>query len=177
VGGTDVAPLRARAAATGLDYLVISGWLAVLAAVGVPLSLLAPPHPERWPLLLGDLAVFALTVLPAGLYLGLTEAGARSATLGKRRLGLAVATTAGARPGPGRIALRTVVKLLPWQLAHLAVLRLALDAGPAAFAWTADGLALGLVALTVALAVAGPGHRALHDLAAGTVVVRRRIAP
>jgi uncharacterized RDD family membrane protein YckC len=165
--------LPARAAAAGLDYLLICCWLAALAAVGVPLALLARPHPQRWPLPVVDLAAFALTVLPVGMYLAVTEAGNRSATLGKRRLGLAVVTVAGGRPGPGQILLRTAVKLLPWQLAHLAVVRLALGSEQVALAWTADGMALALVVLTLALVAAGPRHRALHDLAAGTVVVRQ----
>lgn len=72
-----------------------------------------------------------------------------------------------------RIAVRTGVKLLPWQIAHLSITRaVGIVPGRNAAAWSRAGLvtALGLATASAALAVLRPDGRALHDLVAGTRV-------
>jgi len=160
--------LRPRLAALGRDYLVILGWLALLAAVFVPLYLSGVRPFDGLSTAGGDLLIALLTVLPAGAYLTIGEAGRHRATWGKRRSGLTVATTGGQRPGLPRIVARNVVKLLPWQLAHLAGSRLA--AGD-------DGTVLlvatyALAGLSIALLLVRRDRAALHDLVTGTRVVR-----
>ena len=68
------------------------------------------------------------------------------------------------------IAQRNAVKLLPWQLAHLAVSRFILDEQVGA-AVALDILAIVLVLVTIAMAVVDRRRRALHDRIAGTRVV------
>ncbi len=64
---------------------------------------------------------FVLLVLPVGLYLYASEASARQATIGKRVMGLRVVSADDlGRPSRSRIIIRTVVKLLPWEVAHFA---------------------------------------------------------
>jgi uncharacterized RDD family membrane protein YckC len=65
------------------------------------------------------------------------------------------------------------VKLLPWQLAHVAVVRLALGVDQPVVVAISDGAALLLPVASVLVAWRDPQRRALHDLAAGTRVVRR----
>jgi uncharacterized RDD family membrane protein YckC len=80
----------------------------------------------------------------------------------------------GRRASRRRVAVRTAVKLLPWQIAHLAVTR-AVGAVPGRHAQQAAkagfGAALGLAALSAACAAGRADGRALHDLVAGTRVV------
>lgn len=61
---------------------------------------------------------FVLLTLPVGLHLYLSESGPAQATWGKRRMGLVVRSLDGGRPGRGQVAIRTVVKLLPWEISH-----------------------------------------------------------
>jgi uncharacterized RDD family membrane protein YckC len=120
-----------------------------------------------------DLAQFATMVLPTGLYLVAGEAGTRNATAGKLAAGLVVVGRDGGQPSPSRIAVRTAVKLLPWQIAHLSITRATgIVPGRYAAALSRAGLvtALGLATTSAALAVLRPDGRALHDLVAGTRV-------
>lgn len=135
-----------------------------------------------------------LTVsLPIWLYFAGYESGDQHATFGKRWLGIAVAGASGRPPAFGRALLRTIVKLLPFEIAHLVV---AVPVNPFIDPITAGLILPGmrelggtvLAGLLVALLILGatllsaalhPDRRALHDLLAGTWVVRtaRRPAP
>jgi uncharacterized RDD family membrane protein YckC len=107
------------------------------------------------------------------LYFALSEASAREATLGKRRLGLRVVTVEGQRLSLGRSVLRSAVKFLPWELAHAAIWQytaagsdeLILPDVLLVASWT-------IVAVNVAMAVLDRRHRALHDRLAASLVVR-----
>lgn len=128
-----------------------------------------------------------LTVsLPIWLYFAGYEASSERATLGKQWLGLMVTGTDGGRAALPRTLLRTILKLLPFEIAHLAV---ALPANPFVDPLTGRStmptledlggslvagllvamLLLGASLLTIAL---HPDRRAPHDLAAGTYVMR-----
>ncbi|MFG1960369.1 RDD family protein [Nonomuraea sp. NPDC049028] len=164
------AKLRPRLVAAGWDYLAIVGWLALLAVVFVP-PRLAGVRPFDGPGTVGgDLLITALTVLPVGAYLIIGEAGRHQATWGKRRAGLAVVTTRGARPGAARIVMRNAVKVLPWQCGHMAVSRLAgghqtIVAMPLLVATYA------LAGVSIALLLVRRDRAALHDVVVATRVV------
>lgn len=102
---------------------------------------------DRMALVVGELLWLALAVslvlfaVAAVWFIGF-ESSRWQASPGKRLLGLRVTDLAGARCGPGRIALRFVAGVPSW---------LALHVGHALAAWT-------------------PGKRALHDYLAGTRV-------
>src|SRR5690625_997868 len=116
-----------RLAALLIDYALIVGWMVVLG--GLTLLIWAiTGQIFNW-LDLGtwgaQLLGFVVLVLPVGIYLYACEASAKQATVGKRAVGLRVVTAAsGARPSRGRILIRTIVKLLPWELAHTALWQL-----------------------------------------------------
>jgi uncharacterized RDD family membrane protein YckC len=175
-GQAGPAPARpgARLGASVVDYGVIVGWLAVLTGGGFAVRALLPPGDAgAMPAVAYDAVAFAFSVLPVWLYLTLTEAGARQATWGKRRAGLVVVTAGGGRPGWRRIAVRNAVKLLPWQLAHIAVARLILGGEELATIWTTDALSLLIATGSIVAACRDPWGRALHDRVAGTRVVSR----
>lgn len=128
VGTARRADWGARWRASLWDYLAILGWIAVLTVLGLVVRavLPIPAAGSAPPLVVVDLMAFASTVLPVWAYLTLGEAGRSAATWGKRRAGLRVVGPRDERPGLLRVAVRNAVKLLPWQLAHVAVARLAL---------------------------------------------------
>ncbi|HLL75665.1 MAG TPA: RDD family protein [Pyrinomonadaceae bacterium] len=117
--------------------------------------------------------VFATASIPIWLYYALLESGARQATLGMRLLGLRVTGLDGGRIGFGRALLRTAVKLIPFEINH-AVLFL-----PAPlFYETEPGFRYGFVAVNtlmiiyLASALLTRRRQSIHDLVAGTLVVR-----
>lgn len=109
------AGLGRRAAAFGVDYLLIAAWLAVVVAVGAILRLLVPDLAAALfaDPLVGEAVGFVLITLPVGLYFAVSEAGSAGATWGKRRMGVRVLTADAERLTLGRSALRTVLKLVP----------------------------------------------------------------
>ncbi len=165
------APGWARLRASLWDYLVIVGWIAVLTVAGLGVRARLPPAPEQPSLLATDAMAFGFSVLPVLVYLTVTEARPAQATWGKRRGGLLVVGPGGRRPGWGRAAARNAVKLLPWQLAHIAVARLILGVDDVVTIVVTDGLAIVIPVVSVAMVVLDPQRRALHDRVAGTRVV------
>jgi uncharacterized RDD family membrane protein YckC len=161
---------RRRLLAVLVDYCVVLAWLIVLAAVFVPLYLAGLRPFDRY----ADLVAFLFSVLPVWLYLTVTESRPAAATWGKRRAGLHIAGPHGKRATTGRVAGRNAVKLLPWQLAHLGVAGFLADASVigSALAWIPITATYLLVGVTVALALIRRDGAALHDLIAGTRVVR-----
>jgi len=166
----DMVEIRRRLRSWWWDYLVVLAWLLlVFVAVGLP-GLLGWLDLDRiWSRpLTADLAVTALTVVPYYAYLVGTEAAPAHATWGKRRSGLVVTAADGSPPGGTGIAVRNLVKVLPWQFGHMAAMRFATGAGgvaPAVACWV---VSVALLALVVGPALAG--RRGVHDLSAGTVV-------
>jgi len=174
-----------RVLASFVDYLVILGWMLVLAVFTALLWLLTGEI-YNW-LQLGpagaQLLGFLVLVLPLGIYLYLSEASPAAATLGKRRMQLRVVNRrTGEQASKVQILLRTVIKLLPWEIAHFSVWNFVAIAATGstefpswlyAVAIFADLLPL-LYLLLVAFEAEG---RAPHDLIAGTKVVRFQPAP
>jgi uncharacterized RDD family membrane protein YckC len=115
-----------------------------------------------------------LTVsLPSWAYFTLMDGAPRAATLGKRLLKLEVRGVEGAPLAFGRSLLRTLVKLLPWELTHLTVLT--------PVPWWNDpdpGLRVGLVLVYGLLGVYmltmifHPRKQGPQDLAARSLVLR-----
>jgi uncharacterized RDD family membrane protein YckC len=173
-GSRSGAARRARLRASAVDLLAIWAWLGAAAALSRLPVLRRTGYAAlfRRPATV-DAAQFATGVLPVALYLAAGEAGRAHATRGKRAAGLVVLGRDGLPPGRRRILVRTAVKLLPWQLAHLAVTRAA-GVGVARspkLAGAGFGVALATAGVSVGLAASRPDGRALHDLAAGTRVV------
>ena len=156
-----------------VDYLLILAWLVVIAVVvGLP-SLSGWFNVDRvWADRAStDIAITLLTVVPLFIYLTLTESGSTHSTYGKRRGGIEVTRSDGSEVGSARVAVRNLVKVLPWQLGHMGSVRLATGEAEGL------GMALNVAALMLVAAVAVPpiaGRRGLHDVTAGTTVSSSR---
>ena len=167
-----------RIAAFALDYLLIAGYLVVLAIVS---SILAfGPLKDGWQVLesspeLMDLVGFVTAILPVILYFTLLESSESGATWGKNRMGLRVVHMSGERLGRGRALMRSVVKFLPWQLGHTCLFHIPgwpmeTQEPPV---WVIGGLVLmwvviGFYIMTLAV---GPTRRTPYDWVAGSRVV------
>lgn len=125
-----------------------------------------------------DVLAFTTTVLPVWLCSASLEARPRGATPGKRRCGLRVEPVSGDRTTWRRTLIRNGLKLLPWQLAHLAVVRMVPGgAGDPPETWLATAALVACWALVAGHLLgltARCGCRPLHDRIAGTVVVQAR---
>lgn len=167
----DAARWAPRLQASLIDYLVIVGWLLVLTVLGFVIRPFLPAQTGPPNLVATDVLAFCVSVLPVWLYLTLTESADAAATIGKRIKGLTVTLDLDGRASWTRIALRNAIKLLPWQLAHVAVSRFIYGV-EFAVAITAYSASLLIVVVTLVMVVVDPKRRALHDRLAGTRVVK-----
>ncbi|MCB0061964.1 MAG: RDD family protein [Caldilineaceae bacterium] len=109
--------------------------------------------------------------LPVWIYFVLCDHAQAGATLGKRLLKIGVRTVTEQRLGWGQALGRTVVKLLPWELVHLAAFALSSDPGQFTILQTIGLTAANLLTLLYfVVAVITRGRRSIHDFLVGTVV-------
>lgn len=168
-----------RLLAVLIDWLFMSVWFALIAAVALPLLLVGataslPP--------VGQNALAALvTVVPITIALAVLESGPRQSTPGKRARRLVVqdARTGDALPFR-RALLRNAVKIaLPWAVGHAAVYAIVGASGAATGSGgslppgvqAATATAYLLPAVWFASLLIGSG-RTPYDRIAGTVVAR-----
>lgn len=169
-----VASVGRRLVAYVLDAVMLYLSIGVVFAGGIGLALQALLGPP-WMQLPGALwaFVFVFVSLPLWAYFTWCEGGPRQATLGMRALGLQVRTTDGSPVGRPRALLRTVVKLLPFEINHLVMLLpVPLFLVPDSPRVWLFAIVYALLALYLGLAFASPRRQSLHDRVAGTVVVR-----
>jgi uncharacterized RDD family membrane protein YckC len=117
------AQVRQRIGAFLLDYLIIAAYLVLLVIIGVGLgfgplrsvfrAMFANPNSSEF-------SAFLLLVLPVILYFTLCECSSWQATWGKRRMGLRVIDTHGARLSFPRSLVRSLLKFVPWSKKHQA---------------------------------------------------------
>jgi uncharacterized RDD family membrane protein YckC len=167
-----------RLLAFGLDYLLIVGYLVILA--GVSLAILASglrtAFSAAWATAWSaETMAFLTLTLPVVLYFAILESSAAGATLGKHAMRLRVRGLDEKRLRPWRSVLRSAVKFLPWELAHFTiwhyVYATAAHAQPPP--WTTISLAFvyALVAAFLITLVLGPSHRTIYDRLAGSKVI------
>ena len=143
----------------GLSYGLWVGWR------GFPFNRLETGWQiEAWVLLTAS--------LPTWLYFALTESSSRGASLGKRLLGLRVTDLELEPIRFSRALMRTLIKLLPWELTHLSILTptpLPLDPNPKPrLGLILVYILLGLYMVTM---IFTPRKRSIHDLLIGTLVL------
>lgn len=114
-----------RSAAFLADWIIL---FCILAPVGILIGRFSgAPQPQTGP------EVWHMILLtfsaPAWLYFIVSDRSTRGATLGKRVFKLRVAGTTEERVSLGRAVVRTVIKLLPWELTHLFVFGLSKELG------------------------------------------------
>ncbi len=176
------AGLRSRVVAFALDYLLIGGYILVLATISTlllrgPIRRFADPlfasPPRR------DLVAFLTLILPVMLYFTYGESAHKHATWGKRKAGLFVTDKHGYGLTRRRSFARAALKFAPWQLAHTSLFHIPgwpmavttvppLSQGGLTVAW----FAVGAYVLSIML---DKQQRALYDRAVGTMVVKHGV--
>jgi len=185
------APLGRRLLAFAIDLAVVYVAVVVLLQLVLqPVTDLIGPGWTRVGWFFTAYTFLTMSV-PILLYFAGYEASPHQAPPGKQWLGMVVTDAAGERPGFGRVLLRTLVKLLPLELARIA---LALPGNPFVDPLTSELRMPGADAITpffligsiVALILAGlyllvaaldDDGRAPHDYLAGTYVLRAEATP
>lgn len=172
------AGLLPRLGAFALDLIPILAYIILLLAVfaGIPLGIFHMQPDQGVHPVLFDAVVFVTVVLPVILYFAIQESSPRQATWGKRRFGLRVITKDGGRLSFVQALLRSVIKFLPWQIAHTCLFHIpgwpfAVQGFPA---WVMAGFVILYALLFVYLITLTftPKHRALYDWLAGSYVVK-----
>ena len=159
-----------RIAAYLSDYLVVSVVLLSLQGIiylvgkGFPFNrFLTGFQIELW--------IFLTISLPVWLYFALNECSLRKATPGKRLFKLQVTDLTGNRISFWRAFLRTIIKLIPWELTHITLMV------PTPLLWdSSPELRPGIFIVYVLLGVYflsmlfNQKRQSIHDLVAGTIV-------
>jgi uncharacterized RDD family membrane protein YckC len=164
-----------RALAFVLDYLVISAYLVITVAAGASIQASMPGVREALfsnPIT-GEISGFFIITLPVTLYFAFFEASMMQATWGKQRLKLQVVG-----PDQGRISIwrslaRSLLKFVPWELAHAMIWQISFAENPESPVYTA-GLTLVwvLVGANIASMIFSPTRQTIYDRLAGTRVMR-----
>ena len=168
-------PIR-RLLAFAADYLVISGYLVILAA-GSLLVAATPISAGYLAIWSGawsaELAGFLLLTMPVVLYFAIFESSRAGATLGKRLLNLRVHGLDGGPLSLPRSFLRSAIKFLPWEMAHFTIWHYVYGAAGRGHPPGWGAITLTIVYFLVAvflLSLFIGAHRTLYDRAAGSIV-------
>jgi len=167
-----------RVGAFALDYVLLFIYLAVILGLDLLASALSASFRSLFlNRILAQLIAFLLVTLPITLYFAINEASPRQATWGKQRLGIRVTDSNGMRISFGRAFLRTLLKFVPWEIAHTLVWQIKFyqQFSPA----ITGGLILvyTLVGLNIISLVLTKTHQTLYDLAAKTYVIKMSTSP
>ena len=174
-----------RLKAFAFDYCIIIGYVAVLTAVTMAivrinefmgLSLSWPENP-----FLADLIAFVTLILPVAIYFTLQESSSRQATWGKRKVGIRVVDSLGGILTGKQSLVRSIVKLIPWQIAHTCIFQIGgfsfTPVEPSPMVISGFILVYLLVVIYIASILISKKHRTPYDWIAGSCVVVTRQVP
>ena len=166
----DSATLKRRFGAFILDFILIVCYGAALFGISMFVYNMVLDGIPNFNELQMNLVSFIL-IVPVVLYSIMMESGRRHATLGKRKMKIKVASNTSGSVRFRQIAVRNIIKYLPWQLAHMTIFH------GFALQWELTPLWSALLIAAAVLPVFWIGflfrkdHRGLHDLIAKTIVV------
>lgn len=166
------ASFKKRIYAFLLDYLVIIAYGIIV--VGT-ISFVFRPYIE--PLfssspVTAELTGFCLITLPVSLYFILCECSKWQGTFGKRKMGIRVVDSSGQRIGIGRSIARTVIKFLPWEVAHFGIWHLILPSRIPEIAVLIVLIAVNLAIVTyLIIPFTNKKRQNVYDWIAGTTVI------
>jgi uncharacterized RDD family membrane protein YckC len=154
-----------------VDWLCFLVWLALVAAIGIPLYLSGVT--SQWSAVTTNVVSALVTAVPLTIFLAVLESGTRQASVGKRVLGLKVeAARDGGRLSFASALLRNTLKVaVPWTIGHAAAITLvgSTTIGPGLATLTAAAYVLPLVYVVTLFVREG---RTPYDRAGGARVVR-----
>jgi uncharacterized RDD family membrane protein YckC len=120
----------------------------------------------------GQAAGFLTLTLPVSLYFILSESSPRQATWGKRKRGLKVVDPQGERLTVSRSIARTVLKFVPWELAHTCIWQISFaPQEPSPLITAGFVLVWLLVGANAASLLVSRKRQTIYDWLAGTFVI------
>ena len=166
--------LWVRILAIAYDYIIIALYLIVLSAVSLAVNWAFPDiipmlfsHPVS-----GQITGFITVTLPVTLYFAIFESSPWQATWGKRRQRLKVICPNGERLTRARAIGRTLLKFIPWELAHICMWQMSFSRQePSPMITAGFVLVWILVGANIVSLLIKPTRQTLYDWLAGTVVV------
>jgi uncharacterized RDD family membrane protein YckC len=172
------APLKKRFGALFVDYFILVAYGFLLLGVSLVFYNLVFEEIPDLINIIGSFGTqfigFVTLTLPVGLYFYFTESSKRHASLGKRAMKISVKSMTGV-VSKQQIAIRTIIKLLPWEFAHAFVHQVVFysqNNGTPPL-WVMVGLSIAniLPLIYLGFIIFRKDHRGPHDLAAKTLVV------
>ena len=163
-----------RVKAFALDYIIILFYLAALTLFFLLINSLSGV--TEW--LFSDriraqLTGFFLITLPVSLYFALGESSNKQATWGKKRVGLMVTDSNGARISFWRSLTRTFLKFIPWELSHTIIWQINFSShAKSALINYSFILVYMLIGLNIARLLTTKKRQTLYDLLAKTYVMK-----
>ena len=173
---TSYASLGGRTTAFILDYILIAGYLLLVVGAGQMVIFFSPSYlgAAFGSPLSAQFFGFLTVTLPVSLYYIFCESSAGQGTWGKRKMGLYVTDTEGARLTLLRACGRTFLKFVPWELAHTCIWQINFTPEePSPFITGGFVLVWLLVGLNLVWFWKSQKHQTLYDRLAGTCVVMR----
>ncbi|MEM7530693.1 MAG: RDD family protein [Chloroflexota bacterium] len=168
------AGLWVRIRAFSLDYIIIALYLSILVGVSIGLNFVFPKvvstlfgHPLQ-----AQFIGFITVTLPVTLYFTFTESSSWQASWGKRRQGLRLVRTDGAGITFGRALVRTLLKFVPWELAHTCIWQISVTPSEPSPLITAGFIIVWVsVGANIVWLWVSPSHQTIYDWLADTYII------
>lgn len=168
------ASFKKRIYAFLLDYLVIIAYgILVVGTISFVFRPYIEPLFSSSPVT-AELTGFCLITLPVSLYFIWCECSKWQGTFGKRKMGIRVVDDSGQRIGIGRSIARTVIKFLPWEVAHFGIWHLMLPSRLPEITVLSILIAVNLTIVAyIIIPFTNKRRKNVYDWIAGTAVVDR----
>jgi uncharacterized RDD family membrane protein YckC len=167
-----------RLKAFAFDYLIILAYVLLMAGVNFGIILRGRMIEELFPYfaspVIKDVVAFLMLILTVILYFTLQESSPRQGTWGKRKAGIRVITAQGESLTKIQALVRSLVKFLPWQIAHTSIyqIREVVPGGEVApFNFTGFVLVYLLIGIYLAAMFISKKRRTPYDWISGSYVV------
>jgi len=168
-----------RLKAFAFDYLIICGYLILLTGVTMTVIKISSLFgvPLQWPEnpVLADLMAFVTLVLPVVLYFTFQESSSKQSTWGKRKAGIRVVNANGDPLTRGQALARSLVKVIPWQIAHTCLVHI--PGWPMAITTVPSVVVIGfilvyvLAGIYIAAVLISKKNRTPYDWVSGSYVI------
>jgi uncharacterized RDD family membrane protein YckC len=165
--------LKKRLLSLAIDFSMIVAYVLLLFGFTTSIYRFVFEETPKFDIFTAHLIGFLTLILPVLIYFIISELGVSSNTLGKRIVGLKVASMDNQKLTVNQVVLRNIIKFLPWEYAHILVYILILVPKAADSQLSIFGLILANIIPLVYLAmiVLRKDHRGPHELVSRTIVV------
>lgn len=162
------AGIKLRIKALVLDYICISVYLIILTIVAMGIYFIVFRRIPEFTEIQSQGIAFLTTILPITIYFSIKESSEYFATCGKKKVGIKVKYYKNSVIGS---IIRNILKFLPWQFGHMAVIRGIHKGFESPFVLVFYFLSVLLPILYIGMVWLRPDYRHLPDLLASSQVI------